>query len=325
MPNVTLGRAGDGAQYTSCVSINAAMNNPVDDLVITIISTGGFVDSSTVTWNFPNANGVGLFIQVQAGLSAYEYYAANPGSHIGTAVLSTHQLPGMQCYMTFGITLTRVNLSPLNQFTDGIRTRSANVVVNLYGCTGYQGRSMGWCENSNAQINAYSCIVFGVDSAGFRCRSNGVGTMINCDVTNSSQYGFHRTDPGGSMTVRNCRAFGCTSDDFRQDTAMVASNNASEDATAPGTGSFPNESQAVHYVAANDTHWPGSTDSTLYPGVAPDGVYDFDWDNEARPSVGNTIGMDFVAGTPPTPTGVTTLVSTQPLQGALVGDGGLAR
>jgi len=121
---------------------------------------------------------------------------------------------------------------------------------------------------------AVNCIAIRTDDWNFESTN---GIFYNCNSIDAGGEGFDNA--GGTVVVKNCLADGNTPD-FSTGTWTGSTNNASSDATAPGTSPRINQTFTFKNAGNDDYHLAGSDGGALGFGadLSADGVFAFDDD-----------------------------------------------
>ncbi|GAF77079.1 unnamed protein product [marine sediment metagenome] len=303
------------------VSLEASLNNPTTDVIVTIISTGGWTDGGgTTSWNFPNSSGIEVFVAPAAGLTSREYYAANPGSTMVSAGQSTQRLRAQYVY-NIKITFTDITISPGGSGFSALRAYSSGADITARSCTFMAGGPHLRFDVLGATALVESCGSFRSNGPAVSIANQMTATIRNMDVQGSLGDGIS-IQGGATLNADNMRVMGSAAADYTVGSGTFnGSYMVTSDGTAPGTNAFPNETESVHFLAVDDSHW--GTGNPLDYQTPVDTAWGLDWDHDTRLTGGlNQVGSDFVG--PPSGTGVAVLVSAQPLPGSLAGGGGLA-
>ena len=173
----------------------------------------------------------------------YQMTNPNTGNTIGISMLNTGNLL---------VGVIGVDITSADGTARGIRLRDGGLAVNCININ---------CDNFGFQYDTGNCIFY------------------NCTSVNNGGDGFN--DGGAiSATCKNCLADGNSQDFDAGGSYTLTNNNASGDATAPGTS--PRINQTFTFVAAgsNDYHLTSSDTGahTFGADLSADGVFAFDDD-----------------------------------------------
>ena len=157
-----------------------------------------------------------------------------------------------------------------------------NTIVRTRGSSGFGLRLP-------AGSTAINCLAWGNSTAG--ATGFDVSRARNCTA-----YGYAAGfgPASGDKSCKNCVAYGASYQDFYNTTALNCSNNASEDATAPGAGSITGITSAAFVNAAgNDFHLAAGS-ALIGAGVNLYSDFTTDIDGDTWPSGGAwDIGFDY--------------------------------
>lgn len=175
----------------------------------------------------------------------YRLSSTTGGNILNISVPYT-QISGLQLsHLSIGDAHDGVFVSGGNHKADGLLIRGANDAT-------YRNLAFR-IDGPNTYV--WNCIVvdwLGTNSAGFnRFGGSGGAYFYNCTAVNCS-IGFSEPDDDYDGIYKNCLASGCSQYGFLADWSWSGSdsNNASSDATAPGTNS--RTGQTFGFVAADD-------------------------------------------------------------------------
>lgn len=129
----------------------------------------------------------------------------------------------------------------------------------------------------------------------FRLHTGG-GYCDNCTAIAGSSVGFYTTaTSSGTCRVRNCLGYDSPTGDFYSDgVALTGSNNASKDATAPGSGSVTSIADPFVNYASGDYHLAAAT-SPVNAGTSLSGDFSTDFDGVTRSGTWDIGADEYVA------------------------------
>lgn len=151
--------------------------------------------------------------------------------------------------------------SSAGSFVSTFRVISGGSNCSFVGCLAHDSINegagngvSGFLLVNSDNTTLVDCIAINTDGDGFESRSTGSNPdakYYNCNAINCGDNGF--SDEIGDATVKNCLAHGNANIGFSG--AFGGSNvtNASDDATAPGTGNRPN--QTFSFINANNNNY----------------------------------------------------------------------
>lgn len=155
---------------------------------------------------------------------------------------------------------------------DGVNANGATVtltgVVAIDETTTHTGQGF-WVITGEYKVVFNNCIAIGkgANSFAYGFRNSGTSPQVgpeynNCDAYNCTINGFQSSRDIATFKVQNCVSVGAGTADFglAGTSLAVVSNNASSDATAPGTGAVTGVVPADAFTA------PASNDFTLKTG-----------------------------------------------------------
>lgn len=180
--------------------------------------------------------------------------------------------------------------------------------IHLIGCIAHDGTStsggcVGFDINNVTGAILIDCIAINNQSIGFRFVTGGSFSAYNCSSLNNSEEGFRVYT--GTLVSKNCLSSGNTTADFSGPFAAASTNNASSDATAPGTS--PRINQTFTFVdALNDDYHLDPTDlgaRGFGADLSADATFPFDDDIDGDLIATWSIGADAQAAEAAAPGG----------------------
>lgn len=177
--------------------------------------------------------------------------------------------------------------------------------ASAIGCIAVDGANSGAGIVRGFQANVgtaviVDCISINNDGDGFFFAGDAAddSNTYNCTSVNSGGYGFN-INGNATHTLKNCLASGNTTADFNGTAGGSSTNNASSDATAPGTSSRTSQTFTFADTGSDDYHLAASDAGAKGFGtdLSADSAYAFDDDIDQETISTWSIGADAQAVT----------------------------
>lgn len=249
--------ASSGGDYTS---LSAAISGESKDLVSLdrqlIIECEAFQDTTNVTVNgFTTDATRNIIIRAASG---HEHGGVlTDGYYLSESAAFRTLLSIQDDYVTVeGIGIkTTANSTCYESASSASELR--NCIIEQSGAS---SRSAVKTANrtASADLTTVENCLIDSDSTGIECAAFRGAHIRNCTVINAST-GINANSSGNASTIQNTVCFDCTTPFDVSGSALVASHNAADDTSAPGTSSVDNITSAAFADYAGGDYSPASS------------------------------------------------------------------
>jgi hypothetical protein len=282
----TFGAAGFGRDYTSLSTWESATDNNLVSLAQSeVLECYDDAASFSDTVNFGGATTNSSYFRIirpagTIGTGSWQGHDGTPNTgvyfHNVSSNTSSFNLGGESYGSLQDLIIEMTNPSSSNTICiQGDGGNNLFVGIITVDITSANGAARGFRINNGIGVN---CLAIRTDDWNFE-NSSGNSYFYNCTSVGAGNQGF--SSDGGTLILKNCLSTNNTGEDFQTGVTYASTNNnASEDATAPGTSS--RTGQTFSFVnAGNDDYHLTPTDAgarTYGADLSADGVFAFDDD-----------------------------------------------
>lgn len=161
-----------------------------------------------------------------------------------------------------------INTSALSAAHGIVLSRPSNTLTNVIITGGTGSGSNGLEQQTDSPSYLDSCLAINSGADGFSFGNFDRSTLKNCGSAGNGVYGYVRSGTSGTLpTLINCWGFDNGTSDFPSTYHADSSNNASEDATAPGSSSVTGLTSADFTDTASDDYSPATGSDLIAAGT----------------------------------------------------------
>lgn len=211
------------------------------------------------------------------------HFSITSANHVVSIVEDNSCVQDIIMTLTMNDAATRHGIS-----LSGSSTKAIGCIVAAATNAGAGGSSAFSTQTGSGQLMV-NCLAIGAKTDGFTLNSESY--TYNCTAVSNTDDGFDAN--AATAVAKNCLSYGNSGSDFEGTFAAGTTNNAAEDATAPGTVTYQSQTFTFVAAASNDYHLHRNDLGAKFRGtnLSADATFPFDDDIDGDTITNWSIGV----------------------------------